>query len=406
LSEILDDSIKTRLEAGTFELPEGVDEKDVIKHLYTTFPEFLDANTENPALSPEDWKALGISSGDPNLIYPDEEIKIDALLAKLGTVEGGVSEVAVPSPDLTEGAVETIDSSPTETATNQAGDETMDPPAEALETVADTGDEAEAVAEPETEVQPVGPPVETSPLGADAPESAVPDYTGNEVSAGDSVAVAEDLPEDLSESVPPEPAEAPATNEDAPEAVSGQLREVSEAEVKAKQMADKEFFANHRHAENGMLNTEYLADRDAVAGYEPVYTAALSERVVDVTPNDIANIERGVPYFIGMEMVKAYHAGEIDLPLQWTYLLDTIADKRGGLDSILDGSTNWDRGELGELTQLVAEDMRFLNDLSRTEIRELGFSSGVLTDADLGDRIKTGDIIKRVMQNAAERINE
>jgi hypothetical protein len=82
LSSILFSHLNELVDSG-LSLPEGVGEDEVAHYMYQSFPEFTDAADISARLTPEQWMELGVSSGDPNLIYPGETIDMHALAEKM-----------------------------------------------------------------------------------------------------------------------------------------------------------------------------------------------------------------------------------------------------------------------------------------------------------------------------------
>jgi len=81
LSEILFSDLEKAVESGKIELPDRVvGEGGLSSYMYERFPEFTGAEGVEATLSPEQWRAIGVDSGNPHLIYPGEKIDINALV--------------------------------------------------------------------------------------------------------------------------------------------------------------------------------------------------------------------------------------------------------------------------------------------------------------------------------------
>ena len=103
VSTIVYESIKTQLESGALQLPPGMETADIVHRLYQTFPEMTDAADVAGRLSPEQWRELGVGSGDPQLIKPGETINVQAL----------IDQIVNPNPDPIPVAESTTNATPT-----------------------------------------------------------------------------------------------------------------------------------------------------------------------------------------------------------------------------------------------------------------------------------------------------
>ncbi len=94
LSEIVNDRLHQRFDKADLNIPDGIKRDELSHYMYSMFPEMTDAVDVEPKLTPEQWRELGISSGDPNIIKPGEEIKVDVLIDKYLSVDsaGGLGE--------------------------------------------------------------------------------------------------------------------------------------------------------------------------------------------------------------------------------------------------------------------------------------------------------------------------
>jgi len=82
-SSILLNGLKEKVTSREFELPKGVDIDHLSHYLYQNFPELTSASGVEPKLTPQEWIDIGVKSGDPNKIFPGQDIDVGALLEKL-----------------------------------------------------------------------------------------------------------------------------------------------------------------------------------------------------------------------------------------------------------------------------------------------------------------------------------
>ena len=75
VSQMLETRLKELVAEGLV-LPEGL-------NMYNTFPEFFNRGAENPGFTPQEWEALGVKSTNPSLIFPKEEIDMNAVVARM-----------------------------------------------------------------------------------------------------------------------------------------------------------------------------------------------------------------------------------------------------------------------------------------------------------------------------------
>lgn len=96
LSTIFHKSLLAQFDEGKLKLPAGVDRSEIAKLLYKKFPEMSNPNVTHWTLSPEEWKELGVKSGNPHLIHPGEQIDLTKLSAKLVDSDLSVGQTEVP----------------------------------------------------------------------------------------------------------------------------------------------------------------------------------------------------------------------------------------------------------------------------------------------------------------------
>jgi hypothetical protein len=84
LSSVLLNHLNTLVNNG-HTLPEGFEKGKIAQYMYESFAR----------LTPEQWVELGVSRGDPNLVYPGETIDINALAEKM--LEPAVETTLDPS---------------------------------------------------------------------------------------------------------------------------------------------------------------------------------------------------------------------------------------------------------------------------------------------------------------------
>lgn len=97
LSTILHKSLVTQFDEHKIKLPDGVNREDLGKLLYKKFPELGNPKATQWTLSPQEWKELGIKSGNPHLIHPGEKIDLAKLTAKLVDSDLSVGKAEVPT---------------------------------------------------------------------------------------------------------------------------------------------------------------------------------------------------------------------------------------------------------------------------------------------------------------------
>ncbi len=239
--------------------------------------------------------------------------------------------------------------------------------------------------------------------GAAGQVAEVPDYSGAEAVSG------------ATDTTEPSPAEAQDTGDETaetpdteaatqPEAFSNTPREATFLEVGEKQkMMEEKVLGLSEDTSFWSWKQDVLVEADVEMGYEPVYTPELLERTVQ-----IGNGTTAVQLYeeVVKDMVLAYQEGQIHLPAQWTYVLDGIEDNLSpGGNDILESVKNMTERNANNLMETTAADLRFLNSLSGEQLKELGINSASLNGAIEGSEVQTGQIIKLMMQNMAERIN-
>ena len=94
ISSVLFNHLNELVDQGLV-LPEGVEGDEIAHFMYESFPELTNATDTVARLTPEQWVELGVSSGDPNLVYPGETIDINALAEKM--LEPAVETTLDPS---------------------------------------------------------------------------------------------------------------------------------------------------------------------------------------------------------------------------------------------------------------------------------------------------------------------
>ena len=81
LSEIMLSDLREAIDAGEINLSDRITgEGGLSAYMYEKFPEFTGAEGVEATLSSDQWQAVGVGSGDPDLIYPGETINIQALV--------------------------------------------------------------------------------------------------------------------------------------------------------------------------------------------------------------------------------------------------------------------------------------------------------------------------------------
>ena len=101
LSTILHNSLLTQFDQGT--LPAGMERAELSKLMYKKFPEMTSAENPQWTLTPEQWKGLGVESGNPKLIRVGETINVEGLMKMVADKEllpggaGTLSGDALPS---------------------------------------------------------------------------------------------------------------------------------------------------------------------------------------------------------------------------------------------------------------------------------------------------------------------
>ncbi len=94
-SQILLDAFRAQAPEG---LSEGMTGREFTNLLYRTFPEMTDASNPTWRLSQAEWKELGLRSGNPNLIYPGEEIDVNRLMEILTEANEAPVDLSPPPP--------------------------------------------------------------------------------------------------------------------------------------------------------------------------------------------------------------------------------------------------------------------------------------------------------------------
>ncbi|MEZ4195630.1 MAG: hypothetical protein R3B53_04565 [Candidatus Paceibacterota bacterium] len=87
VSTIFHKNLVDQFDLKNLKLPEGVTRGELSKMMYSKFPELTDAKNPNWTLSPQEWKDLGVGSGNPALIRPGENIDVAKLLEKFADPE-------------------------------------------------------------------------------------------------------------------------------------------------------------------------------------------------------------------------------------------------------------------------------------------------------------------------------
>lgn len=112
VSKIMLDSLREGLKTGEIVLPEGINQDRLAHYMYQSFPEMTDAADVEARLTPEEWRDVGVKSGNPNLIQQGEVIDMQKLIAHMrgASVEAisnsaSVEQVVIPG---TETSVPTV----------------------------------------------------------------------------------------------------------------------------------------------------------------------------------------------------------------------------------------------------------------------------------------------------------
>ncbi len=102
VSSIFKKNLQIQFDQGNLKQPEGVTREGLSKLMLQKFPELTNAQNPTWTLSPEDWKKLGISSGNPHLIRPGENIDVAKLLGKFvdPDLKIGQSGIATPTAEI------------------------------------------------------------------------------------------------------------------------------------------------------------------------------------------------------------------------------------------------------------------------------------------------------------------
>ncbi|MCB9810303.1 hypothetical protein H6781_01745 [Candidatus Nomurabacteria bacterium] len=100
LSKVVFDEVEKRLTAGSASLPDrAMGNGGLMSFMLEKFPEFSNGTDISPTLSPEQWQRLGVSSGNPHMIFYDNDVvNVDAIIK---IMEGQpVKEVLDSLPEL------------------------------------------------------------------------------------------------------------------------------------------------------------------------------------------------------------------------------------------------------------------------------------------------------------------
>jgi len=85
LSQLLHREMVSRFDSSSLKLPDGSTREALAQYMYRQYPEF--SNPKLPVsewrLSPEQWRELGVSSGNPHLIRPGEQINLTGLIERI-----------------------------------------------------------------------------------------------------------------------------------------------------------------------------------------------------------------------------------------------------------------------------------------------------------------------------------
>lgn len=86
LSKIILRHLQDQFDSGNLILPEGMTREGLYEFMYKQYPEMGD-DPDLPQskwkLSPDQWRAMGVESGNPHLIRPGENINVGALIDKI-----------------------------------------------------------------------------------------------------------------------------------------------------------------------------------------------------------------------------------------------------------------------------------------------------------------------------------
>lgn len=85
LSEIIHRHLQGQFDSHNLSLPEGVTREGLAGFMYEQYPELRNPNLPQSEwkLSPDQWRALGVESGNPHLIRPGDNINVGALIDKI-----------------------------------------------------------------------------------------------------------------------------------------------------------------------------------------------------------------------------------------------------------------------------------------------------------------------------------
>ncbi|MFT7644783.1 MAG: hypothetical protein ACI9BF_000441 [Candidatus Paceibacteria bacterium] len=317
LSTALVETIKARVANGSLVLPPGVGNEGIAHYMYQSFPEMTDATDVSPRLTPDQWRELNVSSGDPNKIGIGEQINIDKLLDNMW---GPPSEVSAPT-------------TPDPFVVNEVVSDTPPVVSEVLSSESATG---VGVVQPHQEIT----------VGSDTPDP---------------------LPDEMSEDV--------------------EYREPSLVSNVALLAASQSEILSDRAA---ILATQGY---EGMYGYSPMYVPELELRVfhaeTDLTSREFSEI-------IYRQTLDAYQAGEINLPVE---TMNNVANDSTAINAFVDKNAD----EFSGFNPFLSD--REPLGLSVAAWIELGFSSGNPDKLVAGDSINVGNLIKHIIEHAAERIN-
>jgi hypothetical protein len=122
----------------------------------------------------------------------------------------------------------------------------------------------------------------------------------------------------------------------------------------------------------------FLFDRQH--GYDPKMTEAFSQKVLESSQGMTKDQFTNELY---RETYEAYQKGQINIPGYRMYYVD---QNPTAINAFVDKNDDLLRG------------------LNEQQLRGLGFTGGSL-DVQPGDKIKIGEVVKLVLENAAKRIN-
>ena len=377
LSKIVLESLRERVLAGEVQLPEGVDQDRLAHYIYQSFPEMTNASDIQPRLSAAEWQALGVESGNPQFIRVGEQINVDALIDKMWGANpgGGVNEVQ----DTLSNGVLGSDELPSELDEAQAVADAR-VTAEVHEAEMTPSEYPEQVSGGKEEL---APEVSQNIGVSDGNLSETPGGTSNEVFDIRPEAESMEGTSDLGK------LEVPAT------APAPEMSTASSVETAS------EVPFNNRSAELYEMLRGDFSDPDMVkaamneltSGYQPIMSERLAELTTPWQPG------KTLHEHLYQTMLESYRAGNMSLPFEtMRYVEANETALYGFIEKYLpDVSEN----TLSKFFRGVGSDV-----LTAEQWQAYGIGGGNPKMIDPGDQVQTGEIIKLMLERAAQAVNK